>query len=115
MIDFACKRFRLDEIIKCSLGLTKTDYRVLELLIAHDETAFTTQEIAEELNIDLSSAQRSCKKLHETTTIRRGQENYESGGYSYTYQAASKKHIRQTIADIIDNWSSKVKSSLKHW
>ncbi|MBS3079594.1 hypothetical protein J4218_05720 [Candidatus Pacearchaeota archaeon] len=33
MIDFACKRFELREVIKCGFGLTKSDLRIMDFLI----------------------------------------------------------------------------------
>ena len=53
MIDFACKRFNLDEIIKCGLGLTKTDYFILKFLVEH-KTEFSSEAVAKGIEVDLS-------------------------------------------------------------
>ena len=41
MIDFACKTFNIENIIKCSLGLTKSEYKILGFFIDNPENYFT--------------------------------------------------------------------------
>jgi len=64
MIDFACKTFELNEIVKCGLGLTKSDMRVMNFLM-RKRKIYSSFEIAEELSLDASTVQRALKKLHE--------------------------------------------------
>ena len=113
MIDFACKQFDINQVIKCGLGLTKSDLKVLELLLKNSADSFTTEDIAKELNLDLSTVQRAVKKLHEKDVIERHQQNFDVGGYAFIYEIKNKNHVRQVISDIIQGWSDKVKSELK--
>jgi len=50
MIDFACKKFDLKEVIRCSLNFTKTEFKILEYLMENSNKKFTTQEISKYLN-----------------------------------------------------------------
>ena len=54
MIDFACKKFDIQEVVKCSLGLSKSEFKMLKFLI-ENENQFTTEELAEALNLDKST------------------------------------------------------------
>lgn len=112
MIDFACKTFSIEEVIKCSLGLTKADYKLLNFFIKNPEKQFTTNELAELLELDLSTIQRSVKKLREKEVIARGQTNLDGGGYQFFYELCNKKKVVRIITNIIENWVSTVKEEL---
>ncbi|MFA5856128.1 MAG: HTH domain-containing protein [Candidatus Pacearchaeota archaeon] len=112
MIDFACKKFSLDEIIKCSLGLTKSDLRILEFLMKNREK-INSNGISEKLDLELSTVQRSLKRLNEKNMLLRHQINLSNGGYVYYYTINDKKVIRKIILDIIQNWTKKVEMELE--
>lgn len=114
MIDFACKRFNLDEIIKCGLGLTKSDYKILKFLVGRSGH-FSSGRIATKVGVDLSTAQRSLKKLREKELIVRGQENLSPGGYVYYYSGREKGEIKKIILEIARHWSSGVEKALGSW
>lgn len=114
MIDFACKRFELNEVIKCGLGLTKSDYEIMEFLIKNRER-FTSFKIAEEVNIDVSTAQRALKKLNEKNIVKRFQTNLSNGGYLYSYEVNNKNVLRKLILDVIHSWIKKVENELESW
>jgi predicted transcriptional regulator len=115
MIDFACKEFDLDDIIKCSLGMTKAEFKLVRLLLSTDKEWFTTQEISKELKLDLSTVQRCVKSLHEKDIIIRRQENLDSGGYAFRYQLKKREELRQRIKDTISRWVSRVNDELDRW
>ncbi len=112
MIDFACKTFSIDEVMKCSLGLTKSDFRLLKFFFDNPEKQFTTTELSEELKLNLSTIQRSVKKLKEKEVIARGQHNLQGGGYEYFYELCHKKKIVKIINNIIEEWVKRVKEEL---
>ncbi|MFH1173702.1 MAG: MarR family transcriptional regulator [archaeon] len=113
MIDFACKHFRIEDIVKCSLNLTKGDYAVLHLLSSQEKT-LSSQDIAIKLGLDQSTVQRTLKKLHEKKLISRFQENLHGGGYQFTYRA-DKKLVRMTVKHIIKQWSDTVEKRIEEW
>jgi len=114
MIDFACKKFDLDEVVKCSLALSKSDFRLLRFLMSHDKR-FTTEELASELKLDKSTIQRGVKRLHEKELVRRSQINQSVGGYIFLYQIKDKENIRKVILDIVEGWTETVRKSIKKW
>lgn len=114
MIDFACKRFELDEVIKCGLGLTKSDFMIMHHLIKSRER-LTSLEISEKLDVDVSTAQRSLKKLNEKNIVKRFQTNLANGGYLYSYEANSKLILRKIILEVIHGWTKKVENELETW
>ncbi len=114
MIDFACKQFNLQDIIKCSLGLTKADVQVFEFLLK-STGSFKTEAIAKKINVDLSTAQRAVKKLHDKNLVKRMQKNLPGGGYVFEYQINDKKVIRKTVLDIVNKWTNRVEQELEQW
>ena len=114
MIDFACKQFDLDEIIKCGFGLSRADYRLMNHFFKKEEWT-TTSELAKELKLNLSTIQRCVKTLHEKDIIDRRQENLEGGGYSFLYKIKNKSELRKRIKDIIHSWTKTVDNALEHW
>lgn len=113
-IDFACKKFDLEEVVKCSLALSKSDFRLLKFLMKNNDS-FSTDVLAEKLGIDKSTAQRSVKKLHGKGLVTRGQINQSVGGYMFTYRVKDKSKIRKIILDIVDGWSENVKKRIVGW
>lgn len=115
MIDFACKTFSLDEIIRCSLGITRADFRVMEFLVRQDDDWFTTETLAKKLKLNLTTVQRAVKKLHGHDIVERKQNNLGNGGYVFIYRIRDKKQVRRTILDIIDSWKHNVEQALTTW
>lgn len=115
MIDFACKQFNMDEIIKCSLGLSKADFRLMNFFLKEDSTWHTTQDIAKIMKLNLSTIQRCVKTLHKKEILTRSQENLNGGGYIFLYQIKNKEELRKKIKQIIHNWTKGVDKALESW
>jgi len=114
MIDFACKKFDLDEVVKCILMLSKSEFRILKFLAEHDGK-FTTENLSKKLNLDKSSVQRSIKKLYEKNLVVRSQVNQSVGGYLFLYGIKDKTLIKKVVADILDSWVEIFKKKLSGW
>ena len=114
MIDFACKQFKLDEVIKCGLGLTKADIKLIEMFLDESEWN-TTSEIAQKLGFNLSTIQRSVKRLYEKGVLLRIQENLDSGGYLFLYKIKTKVALKELIMKIVNNWVKAVEKELDQW
>ena len=101
MIDFACKTFSLEEVIKCGLGLTRADYKLL-LYFIDNKDWLTTADISKELSLNLSTVQRGVKRLYEKEVLLRSQENLDNGGYLFLYKAKEKveKHLSNLMEDV---------------
>lgn len=114
MIDFACKKFDIEEVVKCSLGLSKSEFRLLNFFIENAKE-FTTQELAKSLKLDKSTIQRSVKKLHEKNLVTRGQINQSIGGYLFTYRIKDKNKIRKIILDTVEEWVEVFRKKISNW
>jgi predicted transcriptional regulator len=115
MIDFACREFDLNDIMKCGLGLTKSEFILFEHFTKNNEREWTTISLSNKLGLNLTTIQKGVKKLNELGIILRHQKNLENGGYIYTYECNSKQKIRKVLKNIIDNWSSKVHQEIDQW
>jgi predicted transcriptional regulator len=115
MIDFACKQFNLDDIIKCGLNLTKTEFKIMEYFLKNKNDECTTISISKKLNLNLTTIQKAVKKLFEKNIILRHQKNLDNGGYIYTYESNSKSNVRKIIKEIIKNWSNNVEKKIDKW
>lgn len=115
MLDFACKRFEIEEVVKCSLALTKSDFRLLKYFMKHHSRRFTTEDLAEELFLDKSTIQRGVKKLHGKELLFRSQLNQSKGGYIFLYQIKNKEAIRKKVLDIVDSWHERFRKEIFKW
>jgi predicted transcriptional regulator len=115
MIDFACKQFDLEDIIKCGLGLTKTEYEIFKYFLENKEKELVTTKIAKDLKLNLTTIQKATKKLYGKEILIRHQKNLSNGGYVYTYEISSKQKIRSVIKKLIKNWSDKVEKEIDKW
>ncbi|MEN7982412.1 MAG: helix-turn-helix domain-containing protein [Nanoarchaeota archaeon] len=112
MIDFACKQFDLDDIIKCGLGLTKKEVEIMKYFLKNKNKECTTFSISKKLDLNLTTIQKAVKKLSEKNIIIRHQKNLSNGGYVYTYEINSKQKIRKILKNIIKNWADKVEEEI---
>ncbi|MDH3353183.1 MAG: BlaI/MecI/CopY family transcriptional regulator [Nanoarchaeota archaeon] len=114
MIDFACKQFNLNDIVKCGLGLTKSEFKVMQYFWGHKNECMTAN-ISEKLGLKLTTVQKAVKKLSDKGVIVRHQKNLSGGGYVYTYECNSKERIRLVLKGIISNWSKMVNAEIDKW
>lgn len=112
MIDFACRQFNLNDIIKCGLSLTRKEIDIFHFFILHKGEEHSTNELARSMKLNLTTIQKAVKKLYEKKIILRHQKNLENGGYIYTYECNSKKEIQKVLKDIIKNWSCNVEKAI---
>ena len=87
----------------------------MEFMLENSEKSYMTHQLSDELKHDLSTIQRSVKKLHESEIIVRSQSNLKGGGYVFLYQISPKKKIREIIREIVFKWAKKVESELDKW
>lgn len=114
MIDFACKQFQLEDVIKCAFQLTKADCDVFRFLLTTQDW-HTTEIIAKKLKLNLSTVQRSVKKLYEKEALQRTQQNLEGGGYIFLYKIKDKKAIRYILMQTIKGWVKRLEQELDEW
>ncbi|MFP4402634.1 MAG: helix-turn-helix domain-containing protein [Candidatus Nanoarchaeia archaeon] len=115
MVDFACTQISIDDIIKCSFGLTKTELEIFRFLVSHKHTRFSTHELSLKLNLDITTIQKAVKKLTSKGILKKDQKNLEQGGYVLLYQCIGQEHIKKIIMSNFENFSKKVEESLCDW
>ncbi len=115
MIDFACKKFSLNEIIQCSLNLTRLEFRIFEFFIKNKKKWFSTYDISNKLYIGLSTAQKGVKKLSNKNVLWQRQKNIEGGGYFFIYCIKNKSKLRITILNTMQNWIKKTEKEVNNW
>jgi predicted transcriptional regulator len=114
MIDFACKKFDLKEIIRCSFGISRSDFKLFEFLLVQSDE-MTTAEISKAVSLDRTTVQKSIKKLVEKEVVKRLQINLERGGYLYRYQIKDKDLLKRNIIRIIRSWADQAEQGIKDW
>lgn len=114
-VDFACKKFKIEDVIKCSLALTKSDFILIKFLMKKESGAFTTEELSEKLGFEKSTVQRSVKKLHEKGLLLRSQVNQSQGGYVFYYKIKDLDAIREMILGIMNSWYERFKDEIQKW
>jgi predicted transcriptional regulator len=114
-LDFACRTFDINEVIRCGLGLSKTDISIMKKLINSRGKFFTAQEIAISSSLDLSTVQRSLKRLYEKGTLKRLQSNLAGGGYLFSYSSKPKKEIKGILLTTVHKWVSYVDDEFDRW
>ena len=92
MIDFACKKFDLKEVIRCNLNFTKTEFK-----------------------IGLSTSQKAINEINKKELIKRNQRNLKKGGYIFIYSIKENPILKQKILEIIHNWMKEVEVEIQKW
>jgi predicted transcriptional regulator len=114
-MDFACKEFKVEDVIKCALSLTKADIKVMKYFLNETEQWNDTESVSKALKLDISTIQRSVKKLHEKEILQRSQQNLDGGGYVFIYKIHSRTKIRNLIISIVNSWAGRLEQELEKW
>lgn len=115
IIDFACKEFKVEDVIKCALSLTKADLKVMKFFLNETEEWIDTDALSRILKLDISTVQRSVKKLHEKQILQRSQQNLDGGGYVFRYKIYSRAKIKDIIMTVVNSWADRLGQELEKW
>ena len=107
MIKTPCTTFTLESIMCCIFGIKTFDVMVYFTLL--NNGALRVNDIAELLNRDRSTIQRSVQSLVNAGLVRRKQINLKEGGYYYIYEAIPFSEVKNIIKDTMEKWCSEVK------
>jgi predicted transcriptional regulator len=114
MIDFACKKIELREIIKCGFNLNKTEYNILmKLLTAKNK--FSIVEISKFTGFERSTVQKAIKKLVNQKLLVKTQVNMSRGGYLFKYKTKDKEDIKNSVVSAVHSWSSRAEKEVLDW
>jgi predicted transcriptional regulator len=74
-----------------------------------------TESLSKILQLDISTIQRSVKKLHEKEILQRSQQNLDGGGYIFRYKAHSRAKIKDIVMTVVNSWAGHVGQELEKW
>ncbi|MGV8171812.1 MAG: helix-turn-helix domain-containing protein [Candidatus Woesearchaeota archaeon] len=112
-MEFACKKIDVQDIIACSLGLKKSEYKVFEALLRNDHV--TLKDLSRQLNLDRTTLQKVLKNFVNNDLVARYQENLDSGGYVFVYKIKDKSVLKKRIHAAIDKWHATAKQAIDRW
>ncbi len=104
----------MEGLVKCSLALSKSDYRILMFFLENDES-YTVKDLSEKLGLDRTTIQKSLKNLIRSGVLGQFQENLSPGGYRYIYKINEKEIIKDKIKQIINDWNNNVLKAIENW
>ena len=114
-MDFACKELKVEDVIKCALNLIKADLKVMKYFLNETERWVDTDTLSKVLNLDISTIQRSVKKLHEKEILQRSQQNLDGGGYVFRYKINSRAKIKNIMMTVVNSWADRLGQELEKW
>ncbi|WP_459202528.1 helix-turn-helix domain-containing protein [Methanococcus sp. CF] len=106
VLTMPCNTFTLENIMCCVFGLKAFDVAVyFEILKCRPAKI---NEIADALNRERSTIQRSAQNLMNAGLILRKQINIKEGGYYYNYEAVPFPDVKEKIKKSMNDWSREV-------
>lgn len=112
-MEFACKKIDVQDIIACSLGLKKSEYKVFEALLRSDHV--TLKELSGLLGLDRTTLQKVLKNFVKNDLVLRYQENLDNGGYVFVYKIKDKSILKRRINAAIEKWHDSAKQAVEKW
>jgi predicted transcriptional regulator len=112
MLRFACKNIEMEDIVRCSFGLTKTEYLVLHRLFS---SAGTAQMIAKSLKMERTGVQKALTGLVGKSLARREKRGLPTGGFSFVYSAEDRKGMKAKMKSSVQSWSAGVCKAVDGW
>jgi predicted transcriptional regulator len=109
-MEFACKKIDVQDIIACSLGLKKSEYKVFEALLRNEH--ITLKDLSEQLGLDRTTLQKVLKNFVSNDLVLRYQENLENGGYVFVYKIKDKSFLKKRIHAAIDKWHDTARQAI---
>jgi len=112
-MEFACKKIDVEDIIACSLGLKKSEYKIFEVLLHSEHVAL--KDLSKKLDLDRTTLQKVLKRFVENDLVERYQENLDNGGYIFVYKIKDKEVLKKRINIAIEKWHATAKSAIDKW
>ncbi|HIP34539.1 MAG TPA: MarR family transcriptional regulator [Methanothermococcus okinawensis] len=97
----------LENIMCCIFNIKPLDVAVYFTLLKKGPSKVS--EIAELLNRDRSTIQRSVQNLIKAGLVKRKQVNLRKGGYFYRYEAISFNEMKYKLLKTMEEWYDQVR------
>ncbi len=114
MVEYLCKRFDFESMIKCTFNLSESEVKVL-LTLMDCKSGECVNSVAKKLERDRSTIQKTILKLLDKGLVEKRKLNLEDGGYIFHYTPKSKPVIKKQMLNSIETWHSNVKKEILKW
>jgi len=106
------KKFTIEDLMRCILGLQEIEIRVYFDLLENGEGSVL--EIAERVNRDRTTVQKALRSLMNCGLVSRKKVT-EKVGYKYIYNAVELDKVSDIIEELLDDWYQNVKKWLGYF
>lgn len=100
-----------DMVIQCMYDLSDLDKNILEIL--RDGEEFRTNDVAELIERDQSTAYRSLERLVKCGLIYKEKQNIRNGGYYFLYSAKPLDNIKKEAFECLEEWYERMKKAIE--
>ncbi|WP_456416787.1 helix-turn-helix domain-containing protein [Methanocaldococcus sp.] len=97
-----CTTWTFDNLMACVFGIKISDVKVYFDILKNGPSKIN--EIAERINRNRSTVQRSVQNLMNAGLVKRKQVNIKEGGYYFIYEAIPFKDAKKIIKKTIKEW-----------
>lgn len=115
MIDFSCREPNVEEIIRCSFALSRTEYKTLSILASNPKKSFVASELALRMSLERTGAQKALKSLLGKGLCLRKKCNLPDGGYTFCYSISNPAKVRAMAKKSVSDWSRKAFREIASW
>ncbi|MFW5898473.1 MAG: helix-turn-helix domain-containing protein [Candidatus Saliniplasma sp.] len=109
--DFSIENVNCENVLECLFDLSKLDKRVLNILNEGGE--YRSKDLAEELEKDQSTVYRSLENLVRCGLVYKEKRTIRKGGYYFLYSSRPIDKIREEAEECLEDWYSKIRSSIE--
>jgi len=113
-VNLSCIDLSVEDLLRCSFGLSKQEVRVLVRLLEEPAWADVVK-ISSRLHRDRSVVQRGLQSLLRKGLVERDQRNKAGGGYEYLYRAKDKRMMKASILAKSRTFSAMVSEAVRGW
>jgi len=106
------KKFTIEDLMRCILGLQEIEIRIYFNLLENGEGSVL--EIAERVNRDRTTVQKALRSLMNCGLVSRKKVT-EKVGYKYIYNAVELDKVSDIIEGLLDEWYHNVKKWLSYF
>ncbi len=105
----SCGNVEVERLLRCLLNLTKTEYRVLMMLMRKEMSA---KELAAVLGLDRSTVQKALTDLIDRKLVRRRKIGLSRGGYKFLYRSLDPEEMRDLLNEAVRRWCKSLNEEL---
>jgi len=113
-LNMSCLSITVEDLLRCSFGLSKLEVRVLTRLLRSPDW-MAVAPLSKAMRKDRSVIQRGLSSLMAKGLIERDHHNKGSGGYEFLYRAKDKRMMKESILEKSRAFSIMVRETVKDW